>query len=138
MSVPVNERSHGKLEVCVKAHSLCCYTLQITANEKIFIPRFQESLTRSISDTALSIHMLCWGANNIIVKTADDLRMRSNYQEEAIVKCNVLLSLIDIAKSIFHLTTKRVIYWSELVMETRSLIRSWRESDRKRYADLAI
>ena len=36
MSVPVNERSHGKLEACVKARELCVYTLRITVNPKIF------------------------------------------------------------------------------------------------------
>lgn len=48
MSVPVNQRSESKLEVCVKARDLCVYTLQITANEKIFLPKFQRSITDDI------------------------------------------------------------------------------------------
>lgn len=36
MSVPVNERSHGKLEACVKAKELSAYTIKITANPKVF------------------------------------------------------------------------------------------------------
>ncbi len=134
MSVPVNQRTHGKLEVCVKAHDLCCYTLQITANKKNFMPEFQESLTNRIVEAAIDIHTLCWSANNILVNSADDLRERTMYQEKAAIKCNILLSLIDVAKRVFHLSTKRVTYWAGKTIETRNLIRAWRESDLKRYS----
>ena len=134
MSVPVNQRTHGKLEVCVKAHDLCCYTLQITANKKNFTQEFQESLTNRIVEAAIDIHTLCWSANNILVNSVDDLRERTMYQEKAAIRCNILLSLIDVAKRIFHLSTKRVTYWAEKTIETRNLIRAWRESDLKRYS----
>ena len=134
MSVPVNQRTHGKLEVCVKAHDLCCYTLQITANKKNFTQEFQESLTNRIVEAAIDIHTLCWSANNILVNSVDDLRERTMYQEKAAIKCNILLSLIDVAKRIFHLSTKRVTYWAEKTIEARNLIRAWRESDLKRYS----
>ncbi len=138
MSVPVNQRSHGKLEVCIKAHELCCYTLKITANDKIFVPQFHESLTKHIEDTALAVHILCWEANNVVVKSTEEFKMRQHYQDEAAIKCNVLLSLIDMAKNLFHLTTKRVTYWSNLVIETRNLIRKWRESDITRYQEFRV
>lgn len=134
MSVPANERSHGKLEASVKANALCCYTLQITANEKVFDPQFQASLTNRIVDTAISIHTLCWSANNVLVNSKEDLRERTSYQEQAAVQCNVLLSLIEIAKKIFHLSTKRVTYWSGLAIDARNLIRGWRTADLNRYA----
>lgn len=43
MSVPVNERSHGKLEAYTKAYELAVYTLRITKNKKIFTVDFQEA-----------------------------------------------------------------------------------------------
>ena len=134
MSVPVNQRTHGKLEACVKAHDLCRYTLQITANKKNFTQEFQESLTNRIVEAAIDIHTLCWSANNILVNSVDDLRERTMYQEKAAIRCNILLSLIDVAKQIFHLSTKRVTYWAGKTIETRNLIRAWRESDLKRYS----
>jgi len=134
MSVPVNQRTHGKLEVCVKAHDLCCYTLQITANKKNFTQEFQEALTNRIVEAAIDIHTLCWSANNILVNSVDELRERTMYQEKAAIKCNILLSLIEVAKRIFHLSTKRVTYWAGKTIETRNLIRAWRESDLKRYS----
>lgn len=68
MSVPENSRTKSKLEVCVKAHDLCCYTLQITANKKIFTEEYQRSLTDRIVETAIGIHCDCWNANNIYVR----------------------------------------------------------------------
>lgn len=139
MSVPVNQRGHGKLEACVKAHELCCYTLQITANKKVFTEEYSEALTCRIIDTAIQIFLLCWSANNILVKKGETdleerLKERNHLQDEAAIQCNNLLSLIQIAKKLFHLSSKRVVYWSERTIETRNLIRAWRSSDRKRFA----
>ena len=133
MSVPVNQRSQSKLEACVKAHDLCVYTLQITANDKIFKAEYRAALTDKIIATALNIHTLAWSANNVIVKGPEDLKGRNRLQDEAVIQCNVLLSLIEIAKSLFHLSTKRVIYWSAKAIETRNLIKAWKESDKKRF-----
>ena len=134
MSVPVNERSHGKLEACVKAHELCCYTLQIATNKKIFTEQYQEALTDKIISTEIDIHTVVWSANNILVNSKEDLEERTRLQERAVVLCNVLLSLIDVAKKIFHLRTKRVVYWAGMAIETRNLVKGWMHSDRKRYA----
>lgn len=135
MSVPVNQRSHGKLEACVRAHGLCAYTLQITANKNVFTVEYQAALTDRIIATALNIHTLTWSANNTLVKTPEDLRKRQKLQEDAAIQCNILLSLIEIAKPIFHLTTKRVVYWSSMAIETRGLIRAWKETDARRYKE---
>lgn len=136
MSVPVNQRKTGKLEVCLKAHDLCVYTLQITKNKKIFTEEYQESLTDRIISEAMDIHLNVWMANNVKVTTASDYDVRRKMQTVAISKCASLLALIDIAKSIFHLSGKRVMFWGSKVVETRNLIRAWRTSDAQRYKNL--
>ena len=122
------------MEACVKARELCVYTLRITVNPKIFKPEYQHALTDKIVDTALEIQNLSWSANNVLVNSAEDMYRRLDYQDRAADACNNLLSLIEIAKPIYHLATKRVIFWSGLAIETRKLIRAWREADRKRYS----
>ena len=134
MSVPVNARSTSKLEVNVQAHDLCVYTLTITANKKIFIDTYQTVLTDRIVDCAIGIHTMCWCANNIQVKSVEAYKERKRLQEEAAIKCNELLALIDLARKIFHLRATRVIYWSDKVVSVRNLIRAWRNSDVKRYS----
>ena len=135
MSVPENARTKGKLEACVKAHDLACYTLQIATNKKNFPEQFQTALTDKIVSVALEIHTLAWSANNVLVNSPEDLAERLGFQERAAVACNILLSMIEVAHRVFHLPTKRVVYWSGKAIETRNLIRAWRESDRKRYSD---
>ena len=53
-------------------------------------------------------------------------------QLEAHDSCNELLALIQIAQEVFHLRTNRMKYWGNLIIETRGLIKSWHEKDRKR------
>ena len=134
MSVPVNQRGHGKLEACVKAHDLCCYTIQITANKKVFTEEYQRALTDRIVSAAIEIHTLAWSANNVLVRSREDLEERNSLQNQAAIQCNILLSLIEVAHRVFHLESKRVTYWSKKAIETRNLIRAWRDSDRKRYS----
>ena len=138
MSVPVNKRTVGKLEVCAKAHDLCVYTLVITKNKNIFVPEYQAVLTNKINQLAIDIHSEVWAANNVLVKTQEQLQYRRRLQESAAIKCNVLLSLIDLAWSIFHLSGKRVAFWSKKVIETRNLIRAWRASDAERYKKMGM
>ena len=133
MSVPVNQRTEGKLEVCVQAHDLCCYTIQITSNKKNFPEQFQHSLTDKIVDTAIDVHALVWSANNIYVNSKEDYRNRIAMQEKAAIKCNVLISLIEVAHRVYHLPFKRVTYWTGKAVTARNLIRGWRDNDRKRY-----
>lgn len=133
MSVPKDKRKQGKLEVCVQAHSLCVYTLQITANKNVFLPAYQDTLTNRIVDAALSIHMKVWAANNILVNSREDYQERHRLQEDAAIQCNVLLSLIQIAWKLFHLSSKRVEFWGGNVMSVRNLIRACRDSDTQRY-----
>lgn len=132
ISVPENQRTKSKLEACVKAHDLCCYTLQITANKKIFTENYQRSLTDRIVSVAIGIHVDCWNANNIYVRSSEEYYERRRLQDEAARKCNILLSLIDIAKPLFHLASKRVYHWGKLTIEARNMIRAWRDADIKR------
>ena len=134
MSVPEEKRQQGRLEVIIKALDLATYTTQITANEKVFNPKYRAAVTDDLISHAKNIYLDCWTANNIRV-TADEetYKARKRLQDKAIVECNTFLGLLDIAKKVFHLDTRRVTYWGNKIINCRKLIRAWRESDRKRY-----
>lgn len=72
MSVPVNKRTHGKLEAYTKAFELATYTLRITKNKKVFSEEYQECLTDKIIDAALDIYMLVGSANDVSVRSEKD------------------------------------------------------------------
>lgn len=139
MSVPLNQRTHGKLEAYTKAYELVTYTMKITSNKNIFTAEYQEQLTNYIISEALDIYMLTGYANSLSIRTASDAKnfeRRIEAQEEALKRCGDLTRLIFIAKPIFHLSSKRVKYWTGLTKETKGLIKAWSESDRKRSAHL--
>ena len=141
MSVPVNQRSHGKLEAYSKAYELIVYTMKITNNKKIFNVQYQRELTDRIVNSALGIYLLVGRANDITVKTKNDkenYKKRLALQSEALLKCSDLNRLIFLAKPIFHLTTKRVKYWVGLTQDTRNLIKAWSDSDKKRFEPLFV
>lgn len=131
MSVPVSQRGDGKLEAFTMATELIRYTLQITSNEKVFLPKYRSTTSR-LEDAALAIGQSIWEANCIYVKTAEDKAERHRLQKEAIRKCDVLLYLITVSKSVYHLSGKRVSHWSGLVRRVKELVRAWRDSDAKR------
>ena len=141
MSVPVNQRSHGKLEAYTKAFDLVVYTLRITKNKKIFSVEYQEELTDRIISSALDVYLAVGCANDIQVRTKNDeenYKERLALQRKALNKCGELNKLILLAKPIFHLTSKRVKYWAGLTQETRNLLKAWSDSDKKRFSPLFV
>ena len=134
MSVIESNRTKSPLETSVKARDLACYTIKISINEKIFDPKYKTVITDKIVSDAIDIYRKVWMANNIKVnKNQDAWTKRSKLQMEAKDLCNDMLALVGIAKPLFHLTSKRIEYWTGRVIEVREMIKSWHESDKKRY-----
>lgn len=91
-------------------------------------------MTDKIVEVATDIFVNAWGANNIRVDNDPERwRNRHNLQELSVNECNRLLGLIQIAKTLFHLKSKKVKYWGELTIKTRNYLQKWKESDVKRY-----
>lgn len=134
MSVPKGQQEDGKLLINELARDHVVYVLQITSNEKVFLPKYQTALTNEIIHSAMMIHKLTWSANNVLVNSREHYYTRRDYQERAAIECNNLLSMIDIAKPLFKLDARRCTYWGNKVIEIRNKTRNWIESDAKRYA----
>lgn len=132
MSVPVPQRGHGELEVNSKARALTVYTLKILENEKWF-PKEQSAFIAKLQDCTIEIQALCWDANNIKVDgNQDRYRRRIDHQDQAAEMCNRMMMLIETAKPLFHLESKRVRYWIGMTKDLRSMIRAWRDKDAER------
>lgn len=138
MSVPEGEREDGKFTLPIRALALSTYTIHITSNEKVFRPEFQEALTNDIVETAKNIYMRIQDANDTPVRVGTTYHRRDwiervGYQREAYRNAKRLLRLIDMAKPVFHLSSKRVKYWGGLTREVKNRISGWIESDRQRF-----
>ena len=134
MSVPEGKRHKGKLEVHVKARELAIYTAKIVNNKNVFNPEIDENLVNRIKDCAYDIFAKAWSANKINAdKNSINREMRYRKQEEAITLCDDMLTYIGVAKTLFHLRSKRVKYWAGQINEVRNLLQKWKESDVSRY-----
>lgn len=132
MSVPVPKRGHGELEVNTKARALTVYTLKILENPKWF-PKEQAAFIAKLQDCAIEIQALCWEANSIKVgESIERYRRRIDKQDQAAETCNRLMMLIETAKPLFHLESRRVRYWIGMTKELRTMIRAWRDKDAQR------
>lgn len=134
MSVPETQRGEGVFEVTMKARELAVYTLQICDNKNVFKPEHQSSLTDKLISEATDIFINCFTANEIRVAGDQQAYLKRRFlQEVACEHCNTLLALMQIAKPLFHLETKRIKYWGSMTVEVRNKIRKWMESDKKRF-----
>ena len=138
MSVPVGERDEGKFTLAVKAEYLARYTIEITANENVFLPEYRRAVTDDIISTAKNIYLEIREANDVTVRVGtvfhlEDFRERNRLQRKALRDCKRLLYLIDLAHRVFHLSTKRVKYWSQIVKNVKDRVHGWIDDDMKRF-----
>lgn len=134
MSVPEGLRKCGKMKVLIEALDLTDYTLAITANSKVFVPKYQTVLTDKINELVLNMYINLFTANNIVVKSEMDMAERQRLQMVALTQCEDLLALIQIAQKVFHLKLKRIKYWGSKIISVKSLIKSWSKADIERYS----
>ncbi len=140
MAVNVGQRNvpdtqaNRQLEACQKAMDLAIHTIKICQNKKIFTEEYQGAVTNDIIRCAKDIYIFAWSGNNVYVKKDNGRWVeRERYQLDAIIKCNELLALINIARRLFHLKGKKVRYWSQMTLETRAMISKWHEANAKQY-----
>ena len=133
MAVPEGKRTESKLEVQTKARELAKYTTEICSNEKIFPKRDRWMLTNRIVNTVLTIMEEVDTANDIYVSTKVDYDLRRASQTIALSYTARLLGLMQLAYEKYNIEDKRIKYWTQLVVDTRELIKKWRQSDAKRY-----
>lgn len=138
MSVTVDQREEGKFSLAVKAEFMASYTLEITANENVFVPEYRRGLTDDIVETAKNIYLGIREANDVTVRMGTRFQLkdytdRNELQREALRNCKRLLYLIDLAHRRFHLSSKRVKYWGKLVKNVKDRIHGWIDDDTERF-----
>lgn len=136
MSVPEGKRTKSRFDVIVKAKSIVVYTIKITSNEKVFPKRYRWSFTGKLVDETVDMYKNLFFANSIRVITREDKNLRRQYQVKALAQTYSILAMIQIAYELFGLSTERVKYWTQLLMEEQKLIRDWRDSDSARYRQI--
>jgi hypothetical protein len=133
LAVPEGKRTESKLAVQTKAIEMANYTITICSNENNFPKRYRWCLTNKIVDTAIEIMNDINTANSIYVSTKNDYELRREFQTKALAYTARLLGLMELAYVRFNIEDKRIRYWTQLVVDTRELIKKWKKSDSNRY-----
>ena len=131
ISVPKDKRTEGELAINTDARRICTYVLRITGNDKKF-PKEQEWFTNLLREKAIGIDLNCWKANNIYVNSQTLYDKRMALEAEAGDACTEILEIINIGRSLYHMSTKRYKYLTDQYVELRKKIRNWYKSDRER------
>lgn len=117
----------------INARKLASYTVSITKNKKIFSIEYSAALEFDIVESAKRIFIDAWEANDVYVSSYEDWKERERLQLSSIRACNRLLALIQLARSVYHLKSSRVEYWSKLTVQSKEDLRTWHTNDKKRY-----
>ncbi len=128
-----NERSPKEMGVITKSKDLIEHTFKKTANTKYFPKKYRFSLAAKIENLAIDIYENLVRANECNLKDAREHIRRLECQQNAIVSCKLLNSMIDLASKIksTELTIKEVEYWSGLVIEVKRMAAAWRNNDKQ-------
>ncbi len=128
-----NERSPKEMSVITKAKDLMEHCCNMTANTNRFPKKYRFSIGVRIENLSIDIYENLVRANECNLKDADEKKKRLNCQQEAIVDCKLLNSLIELAYKIksIEINIKSVEYWCGLVVEVKRMTAAWRNSDKQ-------
>ena len=124
------------LQVVIDAKRLYCHSMKIMGNEKVFNPKndFHNVTLIRISELLLDVYSKTWEANRINVSKEPDMaNERLALQRQAIVDAKLLLSLFELAKSQFHLESRKFWNWMNMLVEFGRKLAAWHKSDVSRY-----
>lgn len=137
MSVPAPLRNKTPLEAQIKVDEMVGHTIHIMANEKVFDPTYHV-FGDHILDTAINISKDVWEANEIRVrKNPNRWQKRSDLQQRALDGFERLYTLMRIAKTLYHLRSKKYSAWVYKVSDAEEETKKWVKSDRRRFKSLS-
>ena len=106
------------------------HTIRICSNPKIFVIEYS-LISNKIINLTLDIYEDVRKAASTRVHTLQEWQIRQKYQLAALSKCDALLSMIDIAKPLYHLEGKKTRYWIKLTVNTKTLLQYWTKKEKE-------
>lgn len=127
------------LDACTKALDLAIHTVKICSNDKVFPKNFNLDIANKCSSLAVDIYTTVYAANNIYI-SKDNIRRwpeREELQHKALILCDELISLINIAKRLYKIKSRKYEYWATITIDTRAKIKAWHDANAKMCRDIA-
>lgn len=133
-----------QLQVIVDAMNLHAHTCLIMSNTNIFNPAedFNSMTLVHVFETTLEIYTRLYEANSI--KVGDDPMLArerlelGNYAQVAAARLPALQDLVKQQFRRLRQKPRKFWYWASKAVALKEAIKTWRESERKRYAPIAF
>ena len=132
MAVPKYLRKENTMEVQAKAAELVAYTIRTATNEKTVPKRYRWCLGDRLVKTAMDIAETIDLANSLRLDEENEAKDRRAMQRRTLARTYALLTQISVAHEMSQFPTERWAYWTSMVLEVQTLLRSWISSDDKR------
>ncbi len=135
MSVPVGKRTESKLQVLHDVKVLASYTVCRCKSEKLFPKRNRWILIKPIVDECLAALSCIRHANATFVRTKGDFIYRHSEQVKAHAHLDAMIDLLDVAYCTIpeFRHNGNIEHWTELITNADKCLKSWTDSDFKRY-----
>ncbi|MBR5535762.1 MAG: four helix bundle protein [Clostridia bacterium] len=119
------------MKVIVKAKELMAHTFTLTTNEKRYPKKFRHSLVDRMQLRSMDIYEILLEANRTDNKAR--CRERCELITKAIMRCDNLLSYIELSMNIKLLSENSAKYWSKLVCDVKYMALAWRKKEQSSY-----
>lgn len=127
---PATERCYA-VDAC---HALCLHVLKITANVKYFDFEHHADIVQHIRELAVTIYNCAYVANvQNVTKDPATWEVRKANQEAVVQGLNEMVAMVQVAKPLFHLRSRKTTYWLGLTLHAKDLSCAWHASDVRRY-----
>ena len=117
-----------KFKIQTKATALVNYTDKVTENTKHFPKYTRGTIVKRLRNTSYSILEKITKANEINKNWITPMKQRVVLQEEILCECSTLLVLINSAYESHYISERQSVYWGELVLEIKRMVKSWHDN----------
>lgn len=136
MSVRLNERSNGKLQVLRCSEELAKYTFKACNNTHLFPKNVKFTLVDRMINCTFDIMDNIVSANAITLN-AESIEQRKHYQTLALCSIKRLQQYVKFSYDVLGtIDGSKAEYWTKLIMETKEKLRAWVYSDSERIKTL--
>lgn len=126
-----SDRKESKFQPVLNAREVSIYSTRILGNEKRFAPNRSEYLLNKMQESSINIFMYAKVALDTDLYTHRE--KREKLQSLAYDECIKMLLYLEIAKPIFQIPSKRLRYWTSLLVKTKDGLKKWMAADRREY-----
>lgn len=111
------------------------HTFIVISNDKIFDRTYSSFISRIEEEARMIYHYTRSANEDYDNRKQDEAMIRIKMQEQALDLCKWLKTDVRLAKKVFHLSAKKVAYWTKLINDAMAAINGWHAGEKRNYKE---